>query len=380
MPTLYVAVTNHGFGHATRAASVATEIRRLAVAAGLPLKLIMATKAPGWLLDSYLDGGYVHRPVSFDVGVLQSDSLTMDKPSTLREMQSIQSQQEKLIEQEAAFLKKAGVDLVLADIPPLVGKIAKAAGVPCWFIGNFGWDFIYRPWAEFGAIADWIGECVSYGDRTFRLPFAEPMSSLPNVTDVGLTGGTPAYSEDYLRSLLQSDVPPERTVLLTFGGLGLSSIPYKALSNFPEWQFVTFDQNAPDMPNLYSVNDRKMRPVDWMIVCDRVFSKPGYSTFAEACLLDKGVITITREGFAEAQILIDGIQDYAHHRVVDASDFFSGDWSFLTKDLQPPRETAKLDKGGQGAIASAVMTYFQSLHGVPASLQNQTKPETHKVR
>lgn len=368
MPTLYIAVTNHGFGHATRAASVATEVRRLAAAAGLPLKLIMATKAPGWLLDSYLDGDYIHRPVSFDVGVKQSDSLTMDKPSTLRELQSIRSRQDELIEQEAAYLKEVGADLVLADIPPLVGKIAKAADVPCWFIGNFGWDFIYRPWEEFAAITDWIGECVSYGDRTFRLPFAEPMSSLPNVTDVGLTGGTPAYSEDHLRSLMKSDIPSKRTVLLTFGGLGLSSIPYEALLKFPEWQFVTFDRNAPDLPNLYSVEDRKMRPVDWMLVCDRVFSKPGYSTFAEACLLDKGVITITREGFAEAQILIDGIQDYAHHRVVDASDFFSGDWSFLTEDLQPPRKTAKLDKGGQGAIASAVIEHFQQ-HSKDRNLQ-----------
>lgn len=362
MPTLYIAVTNHGFGHATRAASVATEIRHQAEAAGLSLKLIMATKAPVWLLDSYLDGGYRHHSVSFDVGVRQSDSLTMDRPATLREMQSIQAQQDKLIEEEAAFLKEAQVDLVLADIPPLVGKIAKAAGVPCWFMGNFGWDFIYRPWEEFGAIADWIGECFSHGDRTFRLPFYEPMASLPNITDVGLTGGTPAYSEDKLRSLMQSDVPPERTVLLTFGGLGLSSIPYEALIHFPQWQFITFDRNAPDLPNLYSVNDRKMRPVDWMVVCDRVFSKPGYSTFAEACLLDKGIITITREGFAEAQILIDGIQNHAHHRIVNASDFFSGDWSFLTQDLHTPRKAEKLDKGGQGAIASAVIEHFKHLN------------------
>ncbi len=84
--------------------------------------------------------------MSFDVGVLQSDSLTMDKAATLKEMQAIQAQQANLIEQEAAFLRAQQVDLVLADIPPLMGCIAKAAGVPCWLMGNFGWDFIYRPW------------------------------------------------------------------------------------------------------------------------------------------------------------------------------------------------------------------------------------------
>ncbi|MGB3293253.1 MAG: glycosyl transferase [Phormidesmis sp.] len=363
MPTLYIAVTNHGFGHATRAASVATEIRRQCQGVGLPLDLIVATKAPKWLLDSYLDGDYCLRPVSFDVGVLQSDSLTMDKPATLREMQAIRQRQEELIAAESAFLQVAKVDLVLSDIPPLMGKIAQAAGIPCWMMGNFGWDFIYRPWGEeFAVIADWIGECFSHCDRTFRLPFYEPMTALPNITDVGLTGGTPAYSEAHLRHLLKRDVPTERTVLLTFGGLGLATIPYKSLTNFPDWQFITFDQQAPDLPNLYKVTDRKMRPVDWMILCDRIVSKPGYSTFAEACLLDKGIITITRDDFAEAQILIDGIQDYAHHRIVEASDFFDGDWSFLTRDLRPPQKSEKLDKGGRNAIASAITHYLQTLH------------------
>jgi hypothetical protein len=365
MPTLYIAVTNHGFGHATRTASIATEVRRRCQAAGLPLTLIMATKAPKWLLDSYLVGDYIHRPVSFDVGVLQSDSLTMDKPATLRAMQAIQAKQAHWVKAEAAFLREAKVDLVLADIPPLMGKIAHKAGVPCWFMGNFGWDFIYRPWgeecAEFAAIIDWIGECCAVGDRTFRLPFSEPMSSLPNITDVGLTGGTPAYSEAHLRGLLNRDIPVERTVLLTFGGLGLSEIPYDMLRQFPGWQFITFDPQAPDLPNLYKVSDRTMRPVDWMVVCDRIVSKPGYSTFAEACLLDKGIVSITREDFAEAQILIEGIQDYAHHHIVESTDFFKGDWAFLTADLQPPRKTEKLDKGGKAAIAQSVTDHFQCL-------------------
>lgn len=365
MPTLYIAVTNHGFGHATRAASVAAEVRSRCQAVGLPLRLILATKAPIWLLDSYLSGNYILRPVSFDVGVLQSDSLTMDKPATLQEMQIIQSMQDQLIADEAAFLREQKVDLVLADIPPLMGKIARAAQVPCWFMGNFGWDFIYRPWGDecggFKAIAEWIGECFKAGDRTFRLPFHEPMLALPHITDVGLTGGTPAYSESYLRGLLKREIPPERTVLLTFGGLGLSAIPYDVLAKFPDWQFITFDQCAPELPNLYQVSDRTMRPVDWMILCDRIVSKPGYSTFAEACLLDKGIITITREGFAEAQILIEGIQNFAHHRIVDAEEFFGGDWSFLTEDLRSPRKTTKLDKNGQAEISSAITDYLKSI-------------------
>ncbi len=363
MPTLYVAVTNHGFGHATRAASIAAEIRRCCKEEGIPLTLIMATTAPKWLLDSYLKNDYIHRPVSFDVGVMQSDSLTMDKPATLKAIQEIQAQETELVAKESAFLKSASVDLVLADIPPLMAKIAHKAKVPCWLMGNFGWDFIYRPWVKedqaFDTVVDWIGECCHYAERTFRMPFHEEMLAMPNITDIGLTGGTPAYSEAHLRQLMHSNTPTSRTVLLTFGGLGLSAIPYEALKQFPDWQFVTFDRNAPDLPNLYRVDDLKMRPVDWMLVCDRVFSKPGYSTFAEACLLDRGVISITREGFAEADILISGIQDYASHRIIEAQTFFDGDWSFMVGDLQPPKKGEKLNKDGKETVAEAVLKKFR---------------------
>ena len=369
MPTLYFAVTNHGFGHATRSAALAAEIVRHCQAAGIPLRLIMATKAPKWLLDTYLQAPYEHRTAAFDVGVLQSDSLTMDKAATLQAVQDIQAQEDRLIAEESAFLEAQGVDLVLADIPPLMAKIAAAAAVPCWMISNFGWDFIYRDWADeyagFEAVAAWIADCFAHTTRTFRLPFHEPMSALPNQTDVGLTGGEPACDADYLRELMQSDVPPERTVLLTFGGMGVAETPYQALAEFPDWQFITFDQSGASLPNLYRVNDRKLRPVDWMVVCDRVFSKPGYSTFSEACLLDKGVITITRDDFAEARYLLEGIQDCAHHQVVRAETFLQGDWSFITQDLLPPREGTSPDKGGldkrgKAAIAAAVIEYFLS--------------------
>ncbi|PZO18092.1 MAG: glycosyl transferase [Leptolyngbya foveolarum] len=359
MPTLYIAVTNHGFGHATRAASVATEVRQRCNLASIPLKLIMATRAPKWLLDSYLIGDYVHYPVGVDIGVLQSDSLTMDKAATLREVQAIQAAEDRIVAAEADYLRSQNVDLVLADLPPLMPKIAKAAGVPCWMMGNFGWDFIYRAWGdEFKPVVDWIEDCYSKGDRTFRLPFHEPMAAFPNITDVGLTGGIPKYTSEYLRKLMASDVPPERTALLTFGGLGLSQIPYDALKKFPNWQFITFDPQAPELPNLYRVRDRTMRPVDWMVMCDRIVSKPGYSTFAEACLLDKGIITITRDCFAEAPVLISGIQDYATHKIVEAADFFNGDWSFITADLQPPHKSEKLDKTGQAEIATAITAYL----------------------
>ncbi|MGF1534871.1 MAG: glycosyl transferase [Elainellaceae cyanobacterium] len=351
-PIVYIAITDHGFGHATRMAAVAAEIQRLKP----DVTLILATTAPRWLLESYITGDFIHRPRGFDVGVVQSDSVTMDKPATLAKLQQIRDRQAAVVASEAGFLKQNRVSLVLADIPPLAAPIAQRAGVPCWMVSNFGWDFIYRAWGgEFTAIADWIADCFGQCDRLFRLPFHESMSAFPLMEDVGLTGGTPRWSEPELRQRFDLNPAAEKTVLLTFGGLGLAQIPYDGLQRFEGWQFITFDRTAPDLPNLLKVIDRGYRPVDMMPLCDCIVGKPGYSTFSEACLNDVPIISITRDGFAEAPILIEGIKQVSYHHIISPEHLMDGSWSFLEESLMPPATQIVLPKTGNQAIAQAVV-------------------------
>ncbi|MEB3291925.1 MAG: glycosyl transferase [Synechococcales bacterium] len=357
-PILYLAITNHGFGHATRAAAIAHTIQQLYP----ELTLILATTAPRSVLEAYLPGDWIHRPRSFDVGVIQSDSVTMDLPATLEKLQQIQANANAVIASEANFLKQNRVGLVLADIPPLAAPIARAAGVPCWMMGNFGWDFIYRAWGtEFEPIADWISEQFSQCDRLFRMPFHEPMSTFPNITDVGLTGSSPRCSREVIQEAFHlNGIPREKLTMITFGGLGLGKIPYENVQAFPDRTFICFDLKAPELPNLIRVDDRFYRPIDFMPVIGTLISKPGYSTFSEACRFEVGIISVRREGFAESPILLEGIQQYAHHQIISLEEFYSEDWSFLANPLQPPRQSTPLDKTGNQTIAEAVTQYFAS--------------------
>jgi hypothetical protein len=355
-PILYLAITNHGFGHATRAASIAADIQKLCP----EIVLILATTAPRAIIEAYLPGAFIHRPRALDVGVIQVDSVIMDLPATLEKLQQIQAQQQAIIDSEVSFINQNKVGLVLADIPPLAAPIAKAAGIPSWMMSNFGWDFIYRPWGgEFEAMADWISECFQQCDRLFRMPFHEDMSAFSSITDVGLTGVTPRFSEPEMRQRFGlENTPKDQTVLVTFGGLGLSQVPFENFDRFPDWKFIGFDLKCPDFPNLIKVTDPIYRPVDFMPLCGRILSKPGYSTFSEACRLDVPIITIPRENFSEAALLLKGLQDYAHHRIVTSEEFFHGDWSFLAEPMLPPRLAEKLAKDGNQTIAQAVVDYL----------------------
>ncbi len=353
--SIYIAVTGHGFGHAVRAATVAEKLQQLRP----DIKLTFVTVAPEWLLKSYIKGDFVYRQRIFDVGVIQSDSLTMNKQATLVKMQEIIAQQATLITQEANYIKENEIGLILADIPALAVPIAHAAEIPCWMMSNFGWDFIYRDWGEeFADIVAWIENYYRSCDRLFRLPLAEPMSIFPQITDVGLTGSPPRFNHHELRQKFNLTAASEKTVLLTFGGLGLQSIPYDNLKNFSDWQFITFDRAAPDLPNLLKVADNTLRPLDFMHICGRVVSKPGYSTFSEALCCNVPIVSLTREGFAEAPVLLNSIQDYSLHQIITTDEFFTGDWDFLNQPLLPPRKTECLAKDGATAIAQEISGYF----------------------
>lgn len=365
-PTLYLMMTNHGFGHVVRSSAVANEIQKRCP----DVLLILVTTAPRWLLDSYIDGDFIVRPRAFDVGVVQSDSLTMDYEATLKKWQEIRQQQRSLIAAEVSFIKQNQVDLILADIPPLATLIAQSAGIPCWMMSNFGWDFIYRAWGEeFLELADWISGCFNQCDRLFRFPFHEEMSAFTHQIDVGLTGGNPHFDIEQLREDLGIKTPPEKTILLSFGGLGLSQIPHHNIEKFSDFTFITFDQNLPDLPNLIKVSNTsealninanlsKIRPVDLMPLCGRVVSKPGYSTFSEALRLEVPVISLTREGFAEGPILLEWLQNYGEHQIISPAEFFDGNWDFLYQPVQSPRLSEKLDKTGNEAVAQAVIDYL----------------------
>lgn len=338
-------------------ASVAAEVRRLCP----EVLLILVTTAPRWLLEGYLPGDFIVRPRAYDIGVIQSDSITMDLQATLEKLKELQTKQEAIVASEVEFIRQNQVSLILADIPPLAAPIAKAAGIPCYMMSNFGWDFIYRAWGgEFEQIADWIAACFGQCDRLFRLPLHESMSAFPNITDTGFTGGTPHYSDAQLRQDLNLQAPKEKTILLTFGGLGLEQIPYQNLARFPDWQFITFDKNAPNVSNLLKLSSPEYRPVDVMPVCKCMISKPGYSTFSEACRMNLPIVSISRDNFAEAAVLLEAIQDYVPTRILQPVEFFAGDWSFLHEPLSSARQPDAPRTNGNREIAQAVVDFFNA--------------------
>jgi hypothetical protein len=89
-----------------------------------------------------------------------------------------------------------------------------------------------------------------------------------------------------------------------------------------------------------------------------IVSKPGFSTFSEACRLDLPIVTMTRDDFAEGPVLVNAMQDHAWHQVMSPEDFIQSKWEFLQQPLNPPRTDQVVAKNGNEQIAGAIVEYL----------------------
>jgi hypothetical protein len=71
------------------------------------------------------------------------------------------------------------------------------------------------------------------------------------------------------------------------------------------------------------------------------------------------IVSLMREDFAEARVLLKGIQDYSNHQILSGADFFEGNWDFLEQPLISPRQNFAIAKNGTETIAQAVIDYFK---------------------
>ena len=88
-------------------------------------------------------------------------------------------------------------------------------------------------------------------------------------------------------------------------------------------------------------------------------SKPGYSTFSEACRLEIPVVTVTRDDFAEGPVLVNALKDCSFHQVLKPEAFADGDWEFLKEPPNPPQTAKRYSKTGNEDIAKAIVDFLR---------------------
>jgi len=361
---IYVCLSSHGYGHASRSAVVLQELARRRPHWRLVLSTVVN---PEYLELALGDVRHERRACRWDVGVVQADALGVDAPATLAALEALERELPAQLAAEARWLQhQAEPTLVLADVPPAAALLAARLALPLVWLASFGWDAIYAPMGEpFQTHAQACRQLYARGDLLLRCPLDLPMDWDVPAIQLGLTTSAPRLDTEMLRRQLRLPQDRQRCVLISFGGMGKAYDP-ALLRRWPDHVLIGPDPALACEPN-GRVFPEGVRPLDLMPLCARMITKPGYSSFCEAFSQGVGIHLVRRSGFAEAPVLEAALRRHGQHRLLEAEAFERGAWE-LDQPLLPPSRLP-LASDGADTAAAALVRMAEQRSAVPIDRQ-----------
>ncbi|HKY22164.1 MAG TPA: hypothetical protein VJM31_13195 [Vicinamibacterales bacterium] len=360
-------VSGHGFGHTSRVIEVIRAVLRRRPNAAVVVK----TSAPRRLFERALSGRIQFVELSCDAGMVQTDSLHIDEAESIRQALAFQAELPHKAEGEAAFLRQAGVRMVVGDIPPLAFEAANAAGVPSVAIGNFTWDWIYEGYPEHSPfeLLQQIRATYQKATRVLRLPMSGGFTGLERVMrDIPFIARQSRREPDEVRREL--GLPPRPVdkplVLVSFGGYGLAGLDSDGLGGLRDYRIATTDLPTGDRsikptPGLLYISEQQLyasgyQYEDLVRAADVVVTKPGYGIISESIANDTAILYTARGRFVEYDLLVKEMPRYLRAQYISQDDLLKGNWApALEKLLNQPAPTEKPGLNGADVAAEEIL-------------------------
>lgn len=353
-------ISGHGFGHSVRI----QEVMKILYKRDPYIRLIVKTDAPRWLFEQNISFPFIYEHMKPDVGVIQKDSLHVNRKLTLKKYSDFIKLSKPLLELELPYLRKLECDLIISDIPPFAFKLSSMAGIPSIGIGNFGWDWIYedfiQEYPDYQYIVPEIQDSYSKCTLLLRLPFYGDMKAFPRIKDIPLITRKFSTEPNILRDRL--GLPKkEKIVFLSFGGFDMNLIPDDALKKlYGKYFFISFIKLPSTLPNVLTIPREGFYHEDLVNLADIVMTKPGYGIVSE-CIAHKTPILYTSRGpFPEYEKLVEGLNDYATARFIPRDNFLKGNWGeHLDMLFQDPPHWVEIELNGAEIAADYIESFLK---------------------
>jgi L-arabinokinase len=355
MPAIAYYITAHGYGHGSRSCDILRALHRMAP----EIELIVKTDLPRSFLQSRLPEAIHIIPGAFDVGLIQTDSIQVDLEASLQALEKRYAREEQHVAEEAAFIRRRRVDVLVADIPAIPLISAGQAGIPAIATGNFGWDWIYADFVRHDArwqkYADKFHEAYAAADLLLRQPFAEPMTAFPRRVDLPLLAspGTPCRAK--IAELSGAD-PAKMWVLLSFTSLNLAAGALENLSHFRQCELFSVEPLAWSGSSIRCLKRSMAGFADILASMDVVVTKPGFGIISECIANEKPIIYADRENFREYAVLVKSIETYCRHAFIPSAELYAGNLGRALNEIKtapPPRES--IARGGAEVAARHIL-------------------------
>lgn len=316
-PRICIYVSDFGYGHAARDIALIRELQE-----SLGAEVVVRTGSPAAFMARSLPGVEVISGPN-DPGVVM-EGAAVDRERTLAAIERWLASWDVYITAEKTFLRDRGIDLVLSDIVPQPFLAAEELGIPSLGISNFTWHLIYTRLFGKTELTDWIAEAYHTADGALLLPLHEPMEVFCNRREVGLVARPVTRDRMEIRRLC--GISEREPLAYLGGGESLEPTIFRGIKAacsgctllVPSWT---------DLPGAVRISPGETETQDWIAACDLVVSKPGYSTIAEAGQAGIPMALFRREGFAEDDYLIGGVERLGIGREIPAATVLDGSWA-----------------------------------------------------
>ena len=359
MPLIWAAISAHGYGHAAQVVPVLNALGRL-----IPnVRALLRTTVSASFFKDRLLVPWELSPVQQDIGCIQDGPLTIDVEATWREHLRLHEHWHDRVKAEAAAMQAIRPDVILADTPYLALEAARVAGRPSVALVSFTWDLILSGLAPLPDISRepllaGIRAAYVQTDLALRITPAPPMDQFRRIVDIGPIAEPATPARDELADALRL-APGEQTVLVGFGGIPLTSLPFEAVERLTGYRFL-FDGAIPaGSRNFVSTQSLPFSFKTLMASVDLIMTKPGYATLVEAVALQVPLIYVRRYNFADEQPLVDYLHRHGRGVKLSRKDFFAADWdATLRKASELPAPAAPPPPATGAAEAAARLATY----------------------
>lgn len=326
---LWLALSPHGFGHATMTAPLVAELRRRRP----DLRLTIQTTLPhAFLATRYAD--FDHVPEITDFGFRMTSAITVDVQASAAAYVEQHADFAALVAGETARLRDAAPDLVLANVPYVTIAAAARAGIPVAAFSSLNWadlaDHFLAHLPQCDRVRTEIRASYGQADIFLRPEPAQEMT-LPNIRDIGPVArlGADRRAEISQRLGLKQGT---RLGIIAFGGID-HRLPLERWPVLEGWFWLSSLSNTPERPDMARWPVAGVPFADLFPSADLVVGKPGYGTFSEVGLGGVPMLYEPRPDWPEAPPLEEWLARHTRCLPVSAEQLISGDLPLLLHKL-----------------------------------------------
>jgi len=341
LPVIWAAISGHGYGHAAQIVPVLNALGRLVPG----LTVVLRTTVPESFFRNRLRIPWTLQSVQQDVGCVQRGPLQIDVLATWKAHDDFHAQWDQRMRQEVEAIRSAAPQVIVADTPYLALSAGSEAGVPTVCLATFTWHEILRALAgpsldSHQPLLGEIEQSYASADSALRIAPGLPLSPIRNVMDVGPIAEPAQPCREAVRKSL--GIPDsERLVLIGFGGIPLTSLPWDAMDRMHGYRFIVDEPMPSPSSKILSLQSLPYSFKSLLASDDIVMTKPGYGTIMEAVAAEIPVVYVRRYNFADEQPLVDFLGRYGRSSQLSLEDFHMGRWLPAYEAIQRHRDPLK---------------------------------------